>query len=245
MSRIGHLQPRARVGTAHAWCTIYRPRRETPGFRGAPPQDQAWNAQHALMEDGSMKRILMGTTALVAAGAFAGIGATQAQDMMVPMKAGVGGYYTIAAISTDTDGDDDRPRPRDRSKHRDCSSRATLPSTTASPPASGSGSTATTVTACTITVSRQRSRRRPRASTGPARKSTTARRIRSPSRTPAQKASSAVETTTTSPRPRCTSRVPSARSTPAMIEGAAQQMALWAPGGSVPIGGVKSAWFGN
>jgi hypothetical protein len=30
-----------------------------------------------------------------------------------------------------------------------------------------------------------------------------------------------------------------------MIEAASQQMTIWAPGGNVPIGGVKSAWFGN
>ena len=51
-----------------------------------------------------MKKVLLGTTALVAAGAFAGIGAAQAQDVMLPMKAGVGGYYNFAFISTDTDG---------------------------------------------------------------------------------------------------------------------------------------------
>jgi predicted porin len=52
-----------------------------------------------------MKKVLLGTTALVAAGAFAGIGAAQAQDVMLPMKAGVGGYYNFALVSTDTDGD--------------------------------------------------------------------------------------------------------------------------------------------
>ena len=30
-----------------------------------------------------------------------------------------------------------------------------------------------------------------------------------------------------------------------MIEAASQQMTIWAPGGNVPIGGVKSAWFGK
>ena len=52
-----------------------------------------------------MKKVLLGTTALVAAGAFAGIGAAQAQDMMVGMQPlELGGYYTIAGISTSTDG---------------------------------------------------------------------------------------------------------------------------------------------
>ena len=51
-----------------------------------------------------MKKVLLGTTALVAAGAFAGIGAAQAQDMMVGMQPlELGGYYTIAGISTDAD----------------------------------------------------------------------------------------------------------------------------------------------
>ena len=45
---------------------------------------------------------LYSTTALVAVGALAG--AAQAQDVMLPMKAGVGGYYNFALVSTDTDG---------------------------------------------------------------------------------------------------------------------------------------------
>ena len=60
-----------------------------------------------------MKKVLLGTTALVAAGAFAGIGAAQAQDMMVGMQPlEVGGYYTIAAVST---SDDDPATANDRS----------------------------------------------------------------------------------------------------------------------------------
>ena len=52
-----------------------------------------------------MKKVLLGTTALVAAGAFAGIGAAQAQDMMAePISINVGGYYNIALVSTDVDG---------------------------------------------------------------------------------------------------------------------------------------------
>ena len=43
-----------------------------------------------------MKKVLLGTTALVAAGAFAGIGAAQANDMMEPVSVGVGGYYKAA-----------------------------------------------------------------------------------------------------------------------------------------------------
>ena len=45
---------------------------------------------------------LYSTTALVAVGALAG--AAQAQDVMLPMKAGVGGYYNFALVSTNKDG---------------------------------------------------------------------------------------------------------------------------------------------
>lgn len=48
-----------------------------------------------------MKKVLLGTTALVAAGAFAG--AAQADEMMGPIKANVGGYYNIALIAKSGD----------------------------------------------------------------------------------------------------------------------------------------------
>ena len=49
-----------------------------------------------------MKKLLLGTTALVAAGAFAG--AAQADEMMAePISVGVGGYYTIALIAESKD----------------------------------------------------------------------------------------------------------------------------------------------
>ena len=53
-----------------------------------------------------MKKVLLGTTALVAAGAFAGIGAAQAQeDVMLGMQPlELGGYYNFALVSTDVDG---------------------------------------------------------------------------------------------------------------------------------------------
>ena len=53
-----------------------------------------------------MKRVLLGTTALVAAGAFAGVGAAQADEMMAePISVGVGGYTTgaIGFYSNDSD----------------------------------------------------------------------------------------------------------------------------------------------
>ena len=51
-----------------------------------------------------MKRLLLGTTALVAAGAFAG--AAQADEMMGPVTVGLSGY-TTAAMSMVDDGNDD------------------------------------------------------------------------------------------------------------------------------------------
>ena len=54
-----------------------------------------------------MKKILLGTTALVAAGAF--VGAAQADEMMAePISVGVGGYYHSALIVTASDDDTDR-----------------------------------------------------------------------------------------------------------------------------------------
>ncbi len=56
-----------------------------------------------------MKKVLLGTTALVAAAAFAGIGVAQADDEMMaePISVSVGGYYTAAIINADT-GDNSR-----------------------------------------------------------------------------------------------------------------------------------------
>ena len=54
-----------------------------------------------------MKKILLGTTALVAAGAF--VGAAQADEMMAePISVGVGGYYHSALIVAASDDDTDR-----------------------------------------------------------------------------------------------------------------------------------------
>ena len=54
-----------------------------------------------------MKKILLGTTALVAAGAF--VGAAQADEMMAePISVGVGGYYHSALIVAANDDDTDR-----------------------------------------------------------------------------------------------------------------------------------------
>ena len=52
-----------------------------------------------------MKKVLLGTTALVAAAAFAGIGVAQADDEMMaePVSVSVGGYYTAAVVVYDGD----------------------------------------------------------------------------------------------------------------------------------------------
>ncbi len=53
-----------------------------------------------------MRKVLLGTTALVAAAAFAGVGAAQADEMMAePVSVGVGGY-TTGAIGFASDSDD-------------------------------------------------------------------------------------------------------------------------------------------
>ena len=54
-----------------------------------------------------MKRVLLGTTALVAAGAF--VGAAQADEMMAePISVSVGGYYHSALVVVANDDDTDR-----------------------------------------------------------------------------------------------------------------------------------------
>ena len=54
-----------------------------------------------------MRKVLLGTTALVAAAAFASVGAVQADEMMAePVSVGVGGY-TTGAVGMASDGADD------------------------------------------------------------------------------------------------------------------------------------------
>ena len=58
-----------------------------------------------------MKKLLLGTTALVAAGAFAGavVGTAQADEMMAePISVSVGGYYNSALVVVVSDDDTDR-----------------------------------------------------------------------------------------------------------------------------------------
>ena len=184
-----------------------------------------------------MKRILMGTTALVAAGAFAGIGATQAQDMMVPMKAGVGGYYTIAAISTDTDGDDDnRGHGIQQNIEMQFHGDITLDNGITAGVRlringnNGSGmhdhgAHGTAVDLGEDEDSNQINNDIANHEHGAGDEAGADLDNVSETEVYFKGAFGAIHA--------------------GMIEGAAQQMAIWAPGGSVPIGGVKSPWFGN
>ena len=138
-----------------------------------------------------MKRVLLATTALVAAGAFAGT-AAQAQDMMVPMTVGVGGYYTIAAIGYS--GDDvanDRGHGINQNMEMQFRAEGTL----------DNGITAGVRARFTANDYEHSDEQEVYFSGGFGSLHAGA------------------------------------------IEGAAQQMTAWAPGGSVPIGGIKSPWF--
>ncbi|MDD9993545.1 MAG: porin [Rhodospirillales bacterium] len=136
-----------------------------------------------------MKRVLLATTALVAAGGFAA--AAQAQDMMVPMEIGVGGYYTIAAIGYDEDGANDRGHGINQNMEMQLRAEATL----------DNGITSGVRVRFTANDYEHSDEQEVYFKGGFGSLHIGA------------------------------------------IEGAAQQTVIWAPGGSVPIGGIKSPWF--
>ena len=138
-----------------------------------------------------MKRVLLATTALVAAGAFVGT-AAQAQDMMVPMTVGVGGYYTIAAIGY---SGDDEPNHRSHGINQNMEMQFRAEGTL------DNGITAG-VRARFTANDYEHSDEQEVYFSG---------------------AFGSFHA--------------------GAIEGAAQQMTVWAPGASVPIGGIKSPWF--
>ena len=137
-----------------------------------------------------MKRVLLATTALVAVGAFAGT-AAQAQDMMVPMEIGVGGYYTIAAIAYDEDGVNDRGHGINQNMEMQLRAETTM----------DNGITAGV-------------------------------RVRF-----------AANDYEHSDEQEVYFKGGFGSLHVGAIEGAAQQTVVWAPGGTVPIGGIKSPWF--
>ena len=150
-----------------------------------------------------MKKVLLGTTALVAAGAFAGIGAAQAQDMMVGMQPlELGGYYTIAAVST---SDDDPTTANNRSLGIDQNIELE---------GRGSVELDNGITAG-VRI-----------------------RINGNNGATGDDLDNVSETEVFFTGSFGGLHI-------GMIEAASQQMTIWAPGGNVPIGGVKSAWFGK
>ena len=185
-----------------------------------------------------MKKVLLGTTALVAAGAFAGIGAAQAQDMMVGMQPlEVGGYYTIAAVST---SDDNPMTANNRSLGIDQNIEL-----------EGRGSV---VLDNGITAG---VRIRINGNNGD-RMHAHGMSGMPVDENPDQEGPDVTLDTHTHGAGDMAGGDDDNISEAevyftgsfgglhiGMIEAASQQMTIWAPGGNVPIGGVKSAWFGN
>ena len=184
-----------------------------------------------------MKKVLLGTTALVAAGAFAGIGAAQAQDMMVGMQPlEVGGYYTIAAVST---SDDNPMTANNRSLGIDQNIEL-----------EGRGSVVLDngITAgVRIRINGNNGNRMHGHTSG------------MPVDEDADQEGPDVTLDTHTHSAGGMAGGDDDNISEAevyftgsfgelhigMIEAASQQMTIWAPGGNVPIGGVKSAWFGK
>ena len=142
-----------------------------------------------------MRKVLLGTTALVAAGAFASIGAAQADEMMAePISVGVGGYYTTALVARDMDGAmDDRGHVIQQNMEMQIAGSSTLDN------------------GITVGV-----------------------RVRF-----------AANDYEHSDEQEITFSGGFGSLHVGAIEGAAQQTVVWAPGGTVPIGGIKSPWFGG
>ena len=184
-----------------------------------------------------MKKLLLGTMALVA-GAFAGIGATQAQDMMVPMKAGVGGYYTIAAISSSTDGADDRGHGIQQNIELQFQGDMEL----------DNGITAGV--RIRINGNNNGGMHGHPTTAGDLRALDTALAVQAGQEgyiedDAAIQSSMAGGDNDNVSETEVYFKGAFGALHAGMIEGAAQQMTVWAPGGTVPIGGIKSPWFGG
>ena len=140
-----------------------------------------------------MKKILLGTTALVAAGAF--VGAAQADEMMAePISVSVGGYYHSALIISANDDDTDRGHGLQQDIELEVAGSTTL----------DNGITASV-------------------------------RIRIEGDRPGANNADESEVNLSGGFGRIAYGI---------VEGAAQNGTIWAPGGSA-FGGVKSAWFGT
>ena len=183
-----------------------------------------------------MKKLLLGTTALVAAGAFAGIGATQAQDMMVPMKAGVGGYYTIAAISVDQDGVSDRGHGIQQNIEMQFHGDITLDNGITAGVRlriNGNNNGGMHVHGAGGTVPVDTVDDQEGVQAGDLNDHTH----------PAGSMAGGDNDNVSETEVYFKGAFGALHA--GMIEGAAQQMTVWAPGGTVPIGGIKSPWFGG
>ena len=185
-----------------------------------------------------MKKVLLGTTALVAAGAFAGIGAAQAQDMMVGMQPlEVGGYYTIAAVST---SDDNPMTANNRSLGIDQNIEL-----------EGRGSVVLDngITAgVRIRISGNNGGRMHGHTSGmPVDTNDDQEGIQQGDENAHTHSAGGMaggdDDNISEAEVYFTGSFGELHI--GMIEAASQQMTIWAPGGNVPIGGVKSAWFGK
>ena len=188
-----------------------------------------------------MKKVLLGTTALVAAGAFAGIGAAQAQDMMVGMQPlELGGYYTIAGISSDVDGVDNS-RGHGIQQNIELEGRATAEldnGITAGIRVRISGNTH-----AGHFSSHEHGATGMPVDTNADLADIQAGDVDEHTHQGAGGAASGDDANIDETEVFFTGSFGGLHI--GMIEAASQQMTVWAPGGTVPIGGIKSPWFGG
>ena len=187
-----------------------------------------------------MKKVLLGTTALVAAGAFAGIGAAQAQDMMVGMQPlELGGYYTIAGISTSTDGVSNRGHAIQQNIELEGRAVAELDNgITAGIRVRISGNTHGGHFS-----SHEHGATGMPVDTDPEQDDIQAGDADEHTHADAGGAASGDDLNISETEVFFTGSFGGLHI--GMIEPASQQMTVWAPGGTVPIGGIKSPWFGG
>ena len=188
----------------------------------------------------------------MAAGAFAGIGAAQAQDMMVGMQPlEVGGYYTIAGLSTSTDGVSNRGHTIQQNIELEGRAIAELDNgITAGVRIRISGNThGGFFSSHEHGASGVVATKRNEADTTDILdipEDTEATDVTNPpnhAHGDAGGAASADDLNISETEVFFTGSFGGLHI--GMIEPASQQMTVWAPGGTVPIGGIKSPWFGG